>query len=175
MNREEKNQMIASLEEKLSNNKNIYLADISGLEADQTSNLRRLCFSKDVALQVVKNNLLKKAMEKSEKDFEEIYDMLVGNTSLMTSEVSNAPAKVIKEFKKKSKSEKPLLKTALIEDALFIGNEYLDQLASLKSKEELIAEVIALLQAPMSNVMSSLNSGKNTVSGILTALASREN
>jgi len=175
MNREEKNQMIASLEEKLSNNKNIYLADISGLDAAQTNNLRRLCFSKDVALQVVKNNLLKKAMEKSEKDFEEIYDMLVGNTSLMTSEVGNAPAKIIKEFKKKSKSEKPLLKTALIEDALFIGNEYLDQLASLKSKEELIAEVISLLKAPMSNVMSSLNSGKNTVSGILTALASREN
>ena len=92
MNRKEKDQMITVLEEKISNNKNIYLTDISGLDAGQTSNFRRLCFSRDVALQVVKNNLLKKAMEKSKKDFKGMYDMLVGNTSLMISEAGNAPA-----------------------------------------------------------------------------------
>jgi large subunit ribosomal protein L10 len=157
----------------LNDNNNFYLADISGLTAEENSALRRLCFKREVSLQVVKNTLLKKAFEKNESDFTELYDVLVGNTSIMQAESGNAPAKVIKEFRKKN--DKPLLKAAHIEESLYIGDENLSALADLKSKDELIGDIITLLQSPAKNVISSLQSGGNKLSGIVKALEERAN
>ena len=173
MNKQEKNQMIEVLDGMLNDNNNFYLADISGLTAEENSALRRLCFKRDVSLQVVKNTLLKKAFEKNESDFTELYDVLVGNTSIMQAEAGNAPAKVIKEFRKKN--DKPLLKAAHIEESLYIGDENLSALADLKSKDELIGDIITLLQSPAKNVISSLQSGGNKLSGIVKALEERAN
>ena len=173
MNREEKNQMIATLEEMLNDNTNFYLADISGLTAEENSALRRLCYKREVSLKVVKNTLLKKAFEKNDTDFSELYAVLVGNTSIMQGGVANSAAKVIKEFRKKN--EKPILKAAYLEEALYIGDENLSALADLKSKEELIGDIITLLQSPAKNVIASLQSGGNKLSGIVKALTEKEN
>ena len=173
MNKQEKNQMIEVLDGMLNDNNNFYLADISGLTAEENSALRRLCFKREVSLQVVKNTLLKKAFEKNESDFTELYDVLVGNTSIMQAEAGNAPAKVIKEFRKKN--DRPLLKAAHIEESLYIGDENLSALADLKSKDELIGDIITLLQSPAKNVISSLQSGGNKLSGIVKALEERAN
>ena len=168
MNKQEKNEMIAILDGMLKENNNFYLADISGLTAEENSALRRLCFKRDVSLQVVKNTLLKKAFEKNDADFSELYDVLVGNTSIMQAEAGNSPAKIIKEFRKKN--EKPILKAAHVEESLYIGDENLSALADLKSKDELIGDIITLLQSPAKNVISALNSGGNQLSGIVKAL-----
>ena len=168
MNKEEKNQLIKVLNKMLDENKNFYLADISGLNADQSGALRRLCFKREVSLQVVKNTLLKKAFEKNDTDFSDLYSILVGNTSIMQAEASNSAAKVIKEFRKKN--DKPILKAAYLEESLYIGDENLSALADLKSKEELIGDIIVLLQSPAKNVISSLQSGGNKLSGIIKAL-----
>ena len=173
MNKQEKNQMIEVLDGMLNDNNNFYLADISGLTAEENSALRRLCFKRDVSLQVVKNTLLKKALEKNNADFSELYDVLVGNTSIMQAEAGNAPAKVIKEFRKKN--DKPILKAAHIEESLYIGDENLSALADLKSKDELIGDIITLLQSPAKNVISSLQSGGNKLSAIVKALEERAN
>ena len=173
MNREEKNQMIETLEEMLNDNANFYLADISGLTAEENSALRRLCYKREVSLQVVKNTLLKKAFEKNDTDFSELYNVLVGNTSIMQSNTANSAAKVIKEFRKKN--EKPILKAAYLEESLYIGDENLSALADLKSREELIGDIITLLQSPVKNVIASLESGGNKLSGILKALEQRKN
>ncbi len=173
MTREEKNQAISDLTSTLQENQIIYLADISELDADTTSKLRRMCFKNNISLQVVKNTLLQKAMESVEdKNFEEVYGVLKGNTSLMISETANAPAKLIKEFRKKA--EKPILKAAYVEEAIFVGDDKLEALSSLKSKEELIGDVIMLLQSPAKNVISSLQSGGQKLTGILKALEERE-
>ena len=171
MNKQEKNQMIEVLDGMLNDNNNFYLADISGLTAEENSALRRLCFKRDVSLQVVKNTLLKKALENNNADFSELYDVLVGNTSIMQAETANGPAKVIKEFR--TKNEKPILKAAYLEESLYIGDENLTSLADLKSKEELIGDIITLLQSPAKNVISSLQSGGNKLSGIVKALEER--
>ncbi len=168
MNKQEKNEMIATLEGMLNDNKNFYLADISGLTAEQSSALRRLCFKREVSLQVVKNTLLKKAFEKNESDFSKLYSVLVGNTSIMQAETANSAAKVIKEFRKKN--DKPILKAAYLEESLYIGDENLSTLADLKSKDELIGDIITLLQSPAKNVIASLQSGGNKLSGIVKAL-----
>ena len=168
MNKQEKNEMIAALEGMLNDNKNFYLADISGLTAEQSSALRRLCFKREVSLQVVKNTLLKKAFEKNESDFSKLYSVLVGNTSIMQAETANSAAKVIKEFRKKN--DKPILKAAYLEESLYIGDENLSALADLKSKDELIGDIITLLQSPAKNVIASLQSGGNKLSGIVKAL-----
>lgn len=173
MNKQEKNQMIEVLDGMLNDNNNFYLADISGLTAEENSALRRLCFKRDVSLQVVKNTLLKKALENNNADFSELYDVLVGNTSIMQAEAGNAPAKVIKEFRKKN--DKPILKAAHIEESLYIGDENLSALADLKSKDELIGDIITLLQSPAKNVISSLQSGGNKLSAIVKALEERAN
>jgi large subunit ribosomal protein L10 len=173
MNKQEKNQMIEVLDGMLNDNNNFYLTDISGLTAEENSALRRLCFKRDVSLQVVKNTLLKKALEKNNADFSELYDVLVGNTSIMQAEAGNAPAKVIKEFRKKN--DKPILKAAHIEESLYFGDENLSSLADLKSKNELIGDIITLLQSPAKNVISSLQSGGNKLSGIVKALEERAN
>jgi large subunit ribosomal protein L10 len=172
MTREEKSQVIENLTAQLTENPIIYLADISGLNADSTTNLRRACFKAGVKLAVVKNTLLAKAMESSDKDFGELSGILKGNTSLMFSEIGNAPAKIIKEFRRKS--DKPLLKGAFIEEAIYVGDDQLDNLVNIKSKEELLGELIGLLQSPAKNVISALKSGGNTIAGIVKTLSERE-
>ena len=171
MTREEKSQVIEDLTGKLADNNIIYLADISSLNATDTSNLRRACFKANVNLSVVKNTLLAKAMEKSDKDFGDLPETLKGNTSMMFSEVGNAPAKVIKEFRKKSK--KPILKGAYVEAAIFVGDDQLDALVNIKSKEELIGDVITILQSPAKNVISALQSGGGKLAGILKTLSEK--
>ena len=172
MTREEKSQVIEDLTGKLTENNVIYLADISGLNASDTSNLRRACFKANVKLAVVKNTLLAKAMESSDKDFGELPTVLKGNTSMMFSEASNAPARVIKEFRK-GKQEKPILKGAYIEESVYVGDDQLDNLVNIKSKEELIGEIIGLLQSPAKNVISALQSGGGKLHGILQTLSER--
>ena len=172
MTREEKSQVIEELTAQLAENTNIYLTDISGLDAGTTSNLRRACFKANVKLAVVKNTLLEKAMEASEKEFGELPTILKGNTSVMYSETGNAPAKVIKSFRKKS--DKPLLKGAFIEEAIYLGDDQLDMLVNIKSREELIGDVIGLLQSPAKNVISALQSGGGKLSGILKTLSQKE-
>ena len=171
MTREEKSQVIQDLTAKLADTNIIYLADISGLDALTTSNLRRACFKANVKLAVVKNTLLSKAMEASDKDFGELPNVLKGNTSIMIAEASNAPAKVIKEFRKKS--DKPVLKGAFVEESIYVGDDQLDTLVNIKSKEELIGDIITLLQSPAKNVISALQSSGQKLSGILTTLSEK--
>ncbi len=172
MTREEKSQVIQDLTAQLTDNANIYLTDISGLNAGSTSDLRRACFKANISMAVVKNTLLEKAMEASDKEFGELPTVLKGNTSVMYSETGNAPAKVIKAFRKKS--EKPLLKGAFIEEAIYIGDDQLDMLVDIKSKEELIGEIVTLLQSPAKNVISALKSGGGTLAGIIKTLSEKE-
>lgn len=172
MTREEKSKAIEVLTAQLAENSNIYLTDISGLDALTTTNLRRACFKADIKLIVVKNTLLGKAMESSERDFGDLKTILKGNTSLMFSETGNAPAKVIKEFRKKS--EKPVLKGAFIEEAVYIGDDLLDALVSIKSREEMIGEIVGLLQSPAKNVISALKSSGGKLAGILKTLSEKE-
>ncbi|NAS11813.1 50S ribosomal protein L10 [Poritiphilus flavus] len=171
MTREEKATVIEDLTAQLGENTTIYLADISGLDAITTSNLRRACFKANIKLSVVKNTLLAKAMEASDKEFGELPEVLKGNTSLMFAEAGNAPAKLIKNFRKKS--ERPLLKGAFIEEAIFIGDDKLDTLVSIKSKEEVIGDIIGLLQSPAKNVISGLKSGGGKLAGILKTLSEK--
>ncbi|MEM9001602.1 MAG: 50S ribosomal protein L10 [Bacteroidota bacterium] len=171
MTREEKATVIQDLTAQLAENANIYLADISGLDAVATSDLRRACFKANIKLAVVKNTLLAKAMEASEKEFGELPEVLKGNTSLMLSETGNAPAKLIKNFRKKS--DKPLLKGAFIEEAVYIGDENLNALVNIKSKEEVIGDIIGLLQSPAKNVISGLKSGGGKLAGILKTLSEK--
>jgi len=172
MTREEKSQVIEELTAQLADNANIYLADISGLNAGSTSALRRACFKANVKLAVVKNTLLEKAMEASDKEFGDLPKTLKGNTSVMYSETGNAPAKVIQAFRKKS--EKPLLKGAFIEEAVYIGDDQLDMLVNIKSREELIGDIIGLLQSPAKNVISALQSSGGKLAGIIKTLSEKE-
>jgi large subunit ribosomal protein L10 len=171
MTREEKSQVIQDLTGKLADNPVIYLADISGLNASDTSNLRRACFKANVKLAVVKNTLLAKAMDSSDKDFGELPTVLKGNTSLMMAETGNAPAKVIKAFRKGK--DKPILKGAYVEEAVYVGDDQLDTLVDIKSKEEVIGDIIGLLQSPAKNVISALQSGGGKIHGILQTLSER--
>tara|TARA_B100000161_G_C33492223_1_gene387619 strand:- start:208 stop:729 length:522 start_codon:yes stop_codon:yes gene_type:complete len=171
MTKEEKNQFIDVLDKSIQENSNFYLADISGLTAEESSALRRLCFKREVSLQVVKNTLLKKALERNNNNFEDLYDVLKGNTSIMFTDIANVPAKLIKEFRKKH--DRPIFKAAHLNDAFYIGEEHLDALSELKSKDEIISEIITLLQSPAKNVISSLKSGSSKLSGIVKTLAER--
>ena len=171
MTREEKLNVIQDLTAQLGDSSTIYLADISGLNAETTSALRWACYKADIKLAVVKNTLLAKAMEASDKDFGELPSVLKGNTSLMFSDTGNAPAKLIKTFRKKS--NKPLLKGAYIAEAIYVGDDQLDALESIKSKEEMVGEIIGLLQSPAKNVISGLKSGGGKLAGILKTLSER--
>ena len=171
MTKEEKINMINTIKSELDNSANIYLTDCSGLNADSTSKLRRACFKSNVKLSVVKNTLLAKAMEEVEKDFGDLKSVLKGNTALMYSDVGNAPAKIIKNFRKKS--EKPILKGALIEEAIYLGDDMLNSLVEIKSKEELIGEIIGLLQSPVKNLVSALKSSGSKISGVLKTLSEK--
>ncbi|SHG37209.1 LSU ribosomal protein L10P [Salegentibacter echinorum] len=172
MTREEKSIVIEDLTAQLSDNSVVYLADISGLDAGTTTNLRRACFKANVKLAVVKNTLLAKAMDASDKEFGELPSVLKGNTSIMLSEVGNAPAKVIKEFRKKN--ERPLLKGAFVDEGIYLGDDYLETLVNIKSKEEVIGDIVGLLQSPAKNVISALKSGGGKLSGILKTLSEKE-
>ena len=169
MTREEKSKVIEKLTAELAENTNNYMTDVSGLNASETSKLRRACFKANIKLSVVKNTLLSKAMESSDKDFGSLNEVLVGNTALMYSEVGNSPAKLIKQFRKKS--ERPLLKGASIEDSVYVGDDQVEFLANIKSREELIGEVITILQSPAKNVISALQSSGSTISGVLKTLS----
>lgn len=156
----------------LADNSVLYLTDATGLNAEETTQLRRACYKNDVRMRVVKNTLLRRAMEASEgTDFSELYEVLTGQTALLVSNVGNAPAKILKEFRKKS--DMPTLKAAYVEESTYLGDDQIDALTAIKSKDELIAELIALLQSPMKNVVGALNSGGNTVSGLVKALQER--
>ncbi len=171
MTREQKSIVIEDLTTQLSNANVVYLADVSGLNAETTSNLRRACFKANIEMSVVKNTLLEKAMEASSNDFGDLPSILKGNTSILIAETGNAPAKLIKEFRKKS--DKPILKGAFIHQAVFIGDNQLDALVSLKSKEEVIGEIITILQSPAKNVISALKSGGSTIAGLVKTLSER--
>ncbi|MBN2612027.1 MAG: 50S ribosomal protein L10 [Bacteroidales bacterium] len=172
MKREDKDKIINGLTESINNSKHFYLADISNLNAEVTSQLRRKCFERDIRLVVVKNTLLRKALEKCSENFEELYDTLKNSTSIMFSESSSLPAKLIKEFRRTN--DKPVLKAAYVEESIYIGDNQLDALASIKTKEELIGDVIALLQSPARNVLSALQSGKTKLAGIVKTLSEKE-
>ena len=172
MTKQEKHEIVKNLLAKLNENNIFYLADISELDAETSTKLRRMAFKRDVSLNVVKNTLLRKALEAAEGSYEEFYDVLKGNTSILFSEVGNAPAKLIQEFRKKNK--KPILKGAYIEEAIFIGDDKIDTLAQIKSKEELIGDIISLLQSPAKNVLSALQSGGTTISGLVKTLSEKK-
>ena len=173
MTREEKKNLIDALTETINRYPHFYLTDASELNAEDTSKLRRSCFQKEVKMVVVKNTLFKKALEQSGKfDFSPLFTELKGYTSVMFTESGNVPAKLIKEFR--TEHPKPLLKAAFVEESIYVGDEQLNMLASLKSKNELIADVIALLQSPAKNVIASLQSGGNILSGVVKTLSEKE-
>lgn len=174
MTRTEKIQTIEVLSQKLNETSNFYITNIGDLNSEKTSELRRMCFKNDIKLIVVKNTLLRKAMEKSKKDLDELIETLIGPTSVMLTETGNTPAKLIKEFRKKFKSDKPLLKGAYVEESAYIGEDQLEILENIKSKNEVIADIIALLQSPAKNVISALQSGGNTLAGIIKTLSEKE-
>ena len=172
MKSSDKKVIIDNLQEQIDSYNHFYLTDISGLNAENTSNLRRLCFKQNVKLVVVKNTLLRKALESSTKNVEEIYDALKGNTSVMFTADANVPAKLIKDFSKRHK--KPVLKAAYVQESVYIGADQLEALIAVKSKNELIADVVALLQSPMKTVIGQLQSGGNIIHGVLKTLGERE-
>jgi large subunit ribosomal protein L10 len=172
MRREEKNAIIDSLAEKLKEYSHFYLTDTAQLNASDTSDLRRKCFENDIKLIVVKNTLLKRALEMSEGHFDELYPVLKGTTSIMFAQTGNAPAKLIKEFRKRH--DKPVLKGAYVQESVFVGDNMLETLISVKTKQELIGDIILLLQSPAKNVVSALQSGGNKIHGVLETLAKRE-
>jgi large subunit ribosomal protein L10 len=171
MTKEEKSKVIEDLTAQLTGTGVVYVADISGLNATLTSDLRRACFKAGIQLEVVKNTLLEKAMESSSNNYGDLPTILKGNTSIMISDNGNAPAKIIKEFRKRS--DKPVLKGAYIHEAVFIGDNQLDALVNLKSKDEVIGEIIGLLQSPAKNVVSALKSGGGKIAGILKTLSEK--
>ena len=170
MKKEVKDTIIVELGEMLKSYPHFYLADLTGLNAEKTSDLRRKCFKSEIKLEVVKNTLLQKALEASEVDFSPLYDCLKGNTAVMFTTTANVPAKLLKEYKKEGI---PALKAAYAEESIFVGADRLEELAALKSKNELIADVVALLQSPAKNVVSALQSGANTIHGVLKTLGER--
>jgi large subunit ribosomal protein L10 len=172
MRREEKNAIIDSLAERLKEYSHFYLTDTAQLNAADTSDLRRKCFENDIKLIVVKNTLLKRALEQSDVDFEELYPVLKGTSSIMFTQSGNGPAKLIREFRKQH--DKPVLKGAYVQESIYIGDNMLDALVSVKTREELIGDVILLLQSPAKNVISALKSGGNKLHGVLETLSKRE-
>lgn len=174
MKKEDKGLIINKIAETLKEYSGFYLVETAGLNAEKTSALRRACAKSDIKLVVVKNTLLHKALEATEGDFQELYPVLKGSTSVMFTNVGNAPAKLLKDFVKKD-DVLPCLKAAYVEETVYVGADQLDALASIKSKNELIADVVALLQSPAKNVVSALTSGGTKLHGILETLSKKEN
>ncbi|HEY5499563.1 MAG TPA: 50S ribosomal protein L10 [Bacteroidales bacterium] len=173
MKKEDKSAIIKQLETTLGEYAHFYLTDIGGLDAAKTTDLRRICYKQDIKLVVVKNTLLQKALENSSVDYSELYGSLTGETSLMLSNVGNAPAKIIRDFAKATKAKKAILKAAYVEESFYIGENQLETLITVKTKNELIGEVIGLLQSPAKNVISALQSGGSTIHGVLKTLSER--
>jgi len=171
MRREEKNAIIDSLAEKLKEYSHFYLTDTAQLNAADTSALRRKCFENDVKLVVVKNTLLKRALEQSGINFEELFPVLKGTTSIMFANTGNSPAKLIKEFRRQH--DKPVLKGAYVQESIYLGDNMLDALISVKTRQELIGDIILLLQSPAKNVISALQSGGNKIHGVLDTLSKK--
>ena len=169
MKKELKDTIVVELGQKLQEYPHFYLVDIAGLNAEQTSDLRRKCFKSEIKMVVVKNTLLRKAFEASEIEFSELYGSLKGNTAVMFTQTANVPAKLLKEYKKEGI---PALKAAYAEEGFFVGADKLDELVAIKSKNELIADVVALLQSPLKNAVSGLNAG-GKIHGLLDAIAER--
>lgn len=170
MIRKDKQQIIDNIAADLKKYENFYLTDIATLNAESTNKLRRECFQSGIKLIVVKNTLLKKAFESLDGNYEELYPVLKGNTAIMFSDTPNAPAKIIDKYKAK---KIPALKAAYVQECFFIGGEHLAELVSIKSKNELIGDIIMLLQSPTKNVISALQSGGNTIHGVLKTLAEK--
>ena len=170
MKKEVKDTIIVELGEKLKEYPHFYLVDVHGLDAEATSDLRRKCFKNDIKMVVVKNKLLHKAFEASDIDFTPLYGTLKGSTAVMFTQVANAPAKLLKEY---AKAEVPMLKAAYAEEGIFVGADKLGELVAIKSKNEVIADIVALLQSPAKNVVSALQSGANTIHGVLKTLGER--
>jgi len=170
MKKEEKGTIVVELGEKLKEYSHFYLVDVTGLNASATSKLRRECFKKEIKLVVVKNKLLHKAFEASDVDYEPLYTSLKGSTAVMFCNTANVPAKLIKGY---AKEGVPALKAAYAEECMYVGADKLEELAALKSKNEVIAEIVALLQSPTKNVVSALQSGANTIHGVLKTLGER--
>ncbi|MBN8701755.1 MAG: 50S ribosomal protein L10 [Bacteroidetes bacterium] len=174
MRKEDKTKVIDELVEQIAGANNFYLTDISTLTAQKTSLLRRKCFEKKISLHVVKNTLLKKAMEKTTaRDLSSLIPVLKGATSIMICESGSEPARLIKEFRK-DKETKPAVKAAYIEETVYVGDNQLEFLANIKSKNELIGDIIGLLQSPPKNVISALQSGKNKLAGIVKTLSDKK-
>jgi len=170
---DDKKAIVTSLVEELNKGNHFYVIDIATLNAQDTSNLRRKCFEKGIKLIVVKNTLLKKALEQKEGDFEGMYSTLKGSSAIMVCDTANVPAKLIKEIRSDKRKLKPVLKAAFVEQSVYVGDNNIEALASLKSKNELIGDVILLLQSPMKTVLSQLNSGKNILGGVVKTLQER--
>ena len=170
MKKEQKDTIIVDLGQKLKEYPHFYLVDVTGMNAEATSSLRRKCFKNEIKMIVVKNKLLHKAFEESEIDYEPLYGTLKGNTAVMFCQTANVPAKLLKDYKNDGI---PALKGAYAEEGFFVGADKLDELAALKSKNEVIAEIVALLQSPAKNVVSALQSGANTIHGVLKTLGER--
>jgi large subunit ribosomal protein L10 len=173
MRREEKTAIIDSLAEKFREYSHFYLTDTAQLNAEDTSALRRKCFENGIKLIVVKNTLLKRALEQSGVNFEELYPVLKGTTSIMFANSGNTPAKLIKEFRRQH--DKPVLKAAYVQESIYVGDNMLETLVSIKTKEELIGDIILLLQSPAKNVISALQSGGNKLHGVLETLSKKSN
>jgi large subunit ribosomal protein L10 len=171
MNKEEKHELVLALTEQIKDYGNFYITDTSDLTVAKVNNIRRKCFESDITMQVAKNSLIKKAMEAAGGDFSPIYDVLKGSSSILFSRSATAPAKLIKQLRKTG--DKPVLKAAYIDSAIFVGDNQLDTLINLKSKEQLIGEIIGLLQSPAKNVISALQSGGNKLAGIVKTLQER--
>lgn len=171
MKKEDKGIIIENIKEVVSQYPHFYLAETSGMNAQQVSDLRRACFKADIKMLVVKNKLMIKALDQLDVDYSQLYGSLKENTAVLFTNVGNAPAKLIKTFN--DKKMKPVLKAAYVEESVYIGENQLEVLANIKSKNELIADVIALLQSPAKNVVSALQSGSNTIHGVLKTLAER--
>ena len=173
MKKEEKGLIISKIADTIKEYGCFYVVETSGLDAEKTSALRRACFKDGIKLMVVKNTLLKHALEALDGNYEELFPALKGASSIMCANTGNAPAKLIKNFKKKD-DVLPRLKAAYVEETVYVGEDQLDTLASIKSKNELIADVVALLQSPAKNVVSALQSGSNKIHGILETLSKKE-
>ena len=171
MNKEEKHDLVLALTEQMNEFGNFYITDTSDLTVAKINDIRRKCFESDITMQVTKNSLIKKAMEAAGGDFSPIYDVLKGSSSILFSKSATAPAKLIKQLRKTG--EKPILKAAYIDSAVFIGDNQLDTLTKLKSKEQLIGEIVGLLQSPAKNVLSALQSGGTTIAGLVKTLQER--
>ena len=171
MRKEEKQVIIDSLTEQIKAYKHIYISDISELDAVGTQDLRKACYEADIKLVQVKNTLLKVALDGLEADYSEMYSVLKGSSAIMLTEVGNAPAKLIKEFRKTH--DKPVLKAAFVEECVYVGENQLEALISVKSKDELLGDVLLLLQSPIQKLVSALESGKNSIGGVLKTLEDR--